>query len=216
MSSLRSRVGATSRRISLLTVLAAGLALLGVAAPASAHDRLVSSDPADGSTVAAVPTAITLTFSDEVLDTGAQVVITPHGTGGDFSQPGQVAGKVVSVPAPPQFPNDTYQVAWRVVSADGHPVEGTFTFTLAAPEPSPSPTEAASPTPSAAATGADTAQPIHQPSAVPISADTPAQSGDVPSGLWIVFAAAVLASVAATVAWTRRRGSRVYGPPGQS
>jgi methionine-rich copper-binding protein CopC len=39
---------------------------------------------------------------------------------------------LVSVQIPPLQP-DKYEVSWRVLSVDGHPVAGRFTFTIEAP-----------------------------------------------------------------------------------
>ena len=73
------------RHLSALPALLAAAALtLGLtaavttltAAPASAHDRMLSSDPADGAQLATPPTAITLTFNTEPLPVEPQVVVS--------------------------------------------------------------------------------------------------------------------------------------------
>ena len=72
--------GATPRLRSRLRLAGAALAtllLLGLAQlPAWAHDQLLSSTPADGKAVTALPPEIVLTLSEAPLATGAQVVIT--------------------------------------------------------------------------------------------------------------------------------------------
>jgi methionine-rich copper-binding protein CopC len=124
------------------------------ALPASAHDYLVSSSPAAGSTIDAPPSEVTLTFNDVILDLG-----TPGGAGGDASTgSGSVAGgssivqvtgpdaqgthfetgcatnsgRTVSVPVA-LGGSGQYTVTWRVVSADGHPVSDSIAFTYQAP-----------------------------------------------------------------------------------
>lgn len=137
---------------SLVTSLAlAAVAVLGVAGPASAHDQLLSTSPADGTTVTTLPHEVTLTFSDVVLAGGGdanQVEVldascTPLGHG-----PAQVQDNVVTQAISGSSTGPVH-VLWRVVSRDGHPVSGAFTFTVgegAAPAPSAScdvPTSAA-------------------------------------------------------------------------
>ncbi|RIJ06457.1 copper resistance protein CopC, partial [Clavibacter michiganensis subsp. insidiosus] len=121
---------------------------------ASAHDYLVSSSPAAGSTIDAPPSKVTLTFNDVILDLG-----TPGGAGGDASTGSGAAaggssivqvtgpdaqgthfetgcatnsGRTVSVPVA-LGGSGQYTVTWRVVSADGHPVSDSIAFTYQAP-----------------------------------------------------------------------------------
>ncbi|MCL1869037.1 MAG: copper resistance protein CopC [Promicromonosporaceae bacterium] len=189
-----------SLRRLVVPVVVAFMAVVGIAAPASAHDRLVSSDPADGATLTAVPAAFTFTFVEDPLATGAQVVITPQG-GEPIRQDATVSGTKVSVPAPPALANGSYEVAWRVVSDDGHPVEGTIHVTLAVPQAaSPSPTPTADP-----ATPSPTASPTV----------APATTGDS-SGMWTGVGALVVAALAVIgLLVLRRRGLDPNGPRGQ-
>lgn len=118
----------TTRLAALLLLVAgagpAGLAL--TASPASAHAALVSTDPADGSTVRTAPTTVTLTFN-EVVGQSAVVVTAPDGS--------RVSGKAtsldrtVSVDLEGAGQRGRYRVVYRVVSADGHPVSGSLGFT---------------------------------------------------------------------------------------
>src|SRR4051812_36882343 len=63
----------------LVTALTALLVLLG-SVPASAHDVLEGSDPADGASVATAPSRITLTFSEAPTPNTATVtVVGPDG-----------------------------------------------------------------------------------------------------------------------------------------
>ena len=140
----------TSRSARLLVALLAALAtlaatlLLGIggAAPAQAHDRIVSTDPADGAQLDAAPAALTMTFSTEPLAVEPQVVVTD--TAGTVVAQGSptIEGTSATFPWPAELTGDTYTIAWRVVSSDGHPIEGTFSFAVAA-APEPAPTTAA-------------------------------------------------------------------------
>ena len=127
------RAGAVAR--SAVVRLSAGLAALLLAlalapvAPASAHAALISSSPADGAVVDAVPDAVELTFS-EVVATPAYVVVTgPDGRTVSEGKP-QVADASVSQPTGPSDVEGQYTVNYRIVSADGHPVSGTVRFSV--------------------------------------------------------------------------------------
>lgn len=131
------RAGAMAR--SAVVRRSAGLAalLLAVApvAPASAHASLISSSPADGAAVAALPDAVELTFS-EAISTHAYVVVTdPHGRTVSAGEP-QVADASVSQATEGSEDKGAYIVEYRIVSADGHPVSGSVSFTVGSGEPS--------------------------------------------------------------------------------
>lgn len=114
----------------IATAAAAAFCALVVASPASAHDQLVASDPAADSAVDTLPAEMTLVYSGELIDAGdgnAVEVIAPSGddVAGDIS----LDGTDVTVPLEGGEAGD-YTVTWRVVSSDGHPVDGTFGFSV--------------------------------------------------------------------------------------
>ncbi|MEU2053033.1 copper resistance CopC/CopD family protein, partial [Streptomyces bungoensis] len=116
-------------------VLCAGLLLLllGTAVPASAHAALRGTDPADGSVLRTAPRQISLTFTEPVsLLTDSLRVYDPGNrrlrTGGAGHAPGR--SDTVRVRLPHRLGTGTYTVAWRVVSADSHPVSGAITFSV--------------------------------------------------------------------------------------
>ncbi|WEO96559.1 copper resistance protein CopC [Streptomyces sp. FXJ1.172] len=118
-----------------LTLLCAGLflLLLGTAAPASAHAALRATDPADGIVLGAAPRQVTLTFSESVgLLTDSFRVYDPANrrvrTGSAGHAPGSPDTARVALPG--KLAAGTYMVAWRVVSADSHPVSGALTFSV--------------------------------------------------------------------------------------
>jgi len=120
-----------SRRAAALAValLAAGGVLVAGAASAQAHDVLRSTDPADGSTVAVAPDHVTLTFDQPAQKLGTEIVVTAaDGTRVSVGQPSLTDTDVTQLLADTR-PAGRYTVEWRVTSADGHPVSGTFTFT---------------------------------------------------------------------------------------
>ncbi|MFF7937628.1 copper transport protein [Streptomyces sp. SAI-126] len=114
------------------------LLLFGGAGAASAHAALRSTDPEDGTVLKSAPRDITLTFTESVglLDDSFRV-LDPDGkrlkVGDAGHGPGGSDTARVSLPA--KLAQGTYTVAWRVVSADSHPVSGAFTFSVGKPSP---------------------------------------------------------------------------------
>ena len=113
-------------------------ASLFVTAPASAHAALTWSSPEVSSSVSEAPTQVTLVFDDEiqVIEGTESNIITVtdendrHFESGDVN----VNGAKVSVELSP-LNEGTYTVAYRVVSADGHPVSSEYQFEVStAPE----------------------------------------------------------------------------------
>lgn len=108
---------------------ALGLLLISLASPASAHDELLGTDPAADSTVAELPSEVTLTFSGVLLTgDGATEVVVTDAAGTDLTAGDPVVDGVrVTQPLTGQA-SGPVQVAWRVVSSDGHPISGRFGF----------------------------------------------------------------------------------------
>lgn len=125
-----SRVSA--RALAVLVALlgiVSGLSVVGVA-PASAHDILIRTSPVDGSTVARLPDVIVLTFNEPGQADGTVVAVT--GPAGNVSSgAAMLIDSDVRQAVGPGSPAGRYTVDWRVVSADGHPVAGSFSFTAA-------------------------------------------------------------------------------------
>jgi len=191
----------------------AGLGLLG-ALPASAHDELVSTDPADGATVATAPDQVTLTFTDKAIALGTEVKVTaPDGSVVSTGDP-QLGPTTVAQPLAPARPAGTYTVVWRVTSADGHPVSGTFHFAatsavgVAAPTASAVPSQAPSATPGASVASPTAASPSAAgPSPTPTASADPVPSASTgrPSYWLVVGAVLVLAAAAAALGRRRRQ-----------
>ncbi|MEU9583440.1 copper resistance CopC/CopD family protein [Streptomyces werraensis] len=112
--------------------------LLAGAAPAGAHAALRASDPEDGSVVRTAPTHITLTFTESVgLLEDSFRIYGPDNRRVHMEEPEHAAGAADTARAalPRDLDEGTYTVAWRVVSADSHPVSGAFTFSVGKPSP---------------------------------------------------------------------------------
>lgn len=123
------RYRAQKKVASFLLAAATGAFLMLPAAAAQAHDTLQSTDPANGSTVAAVPAQIGLTFDHTPLAIGS-VIRVEDANGTDRADgPVAIIDNHVTQAIKPGAPEGKYTVTWRVASADGHAIEGTFTFT---------------------------------------------------------------------------------------
>ena len=219
----------------LATVVAISLlGLLGFAGPASAHTELTGSTPVDGATLLTAPASVTLTFNEQVQNFAATVVVTgPDGqtyTAGDPT----LDGTSITAPLTPLGSAGIYTVAYRIVSADDHPVAGQTTFAYA-PIPATSAAAAAGgPVPGSSVQSAD--QPAQDPTTGPTAMSDPssaadpstsaasvggnavttagaaptAASGDTGPGIWIWLAGGLVVAVLviAGAAWFRTRRAR--------
>ena len=103
------------------------------AGAASAHAARVSTDPADHAAVSTGPGRVSATFNEDLQTTfAAMTVVGPDGNLWSIGLP-QVHGTVVSVGVRPLGPTGNYAVNYRVTSADGHVVSGSWTFQLTTP-----------------------------------------------------------------------------------
>ncbi|BBX54523.1 MULTISPECIES: copper resistance CopC family protein [Mycolicibacterium] len=147
----------------VMTTLVALAFLLSGVGVAAAHTSLVGSDPVNGATVASPLTAVVLNFSEEINPAFADVAVTSADGRNWVSGSASVEGTRLTVAlGPDRLTDGLYTVGYRVVSADGHPVSGSYSFTIAGVGEQPSPTVAPSPAapstdePSVPAPGSDT------------------------------------------------------------
>jgi methionine-rich copper-binding protein CopC len=188
-----------------LVGLLAVFALLVLVSPVRAHAELTSSDPQDGATLASAPSTISFTFGEEILPQGNAVTLTDVAADERLPLgPVEVDGDTVSVAWPESSPAGEFRAAFRVVSADGHPISGTITFTVeqavGADPATGSATQAATPsaTPSAAPSSGATLAPGTTSGTATVESD----SGMPVWAVGIGVAALVAMGVAV---WTRRR-----------
>ncbi|SDR82270.1 hypothetical protein SAMN04489860_0150 [Paraoerskovia marina] len=216
MSASRS---ARSRRAlrpfaAIATALAAAVLL---AAPAAAHDTITGTSPEDGATLTEVPSEIALTFSSEPLEVSPEVVVTDESGAVVTDTTPTVDGFDVLQPLPEDLTSGTYDVAWRVVSSDGHPIDGSFSFDLDVPEVEGTTDESAEATTEAddAATSDAEATETDTASASITAVDGEDGSDDgTPWGL-IAGAAGLVALIVAVVVLAVRRARDPNGPAGQ-
>jgi methionine-rich copper-binding protein CopC len=118
------------RTVLSATVTALGFAILSVG-PAFAHAELTGSSPAENSSVTEI-TEVSITANEDLLDIGNNaegfVIAVSDGDGAYYGDGCVlVEGATASMDVALSL-RGTYTVAYRVISNDGHPVEGTFTF----------------------------------------------------------------------------------------
>jgi copper resistance protein C len=115
-----------------LLLAAVALAPILTAGAASAHAARVSVDPADHASISTGPDLVSATFNEDLQTTfAAMTVVGPDGNLWSAGSP-QVHGTVVSVGVRPLGPAGNYTVNYRVTSADGHVVSGSWSFRLTA------------------------------------------------------------------------------------
>jgi methionine-rich copper-binding protein CopC len=187
--------------VTMMAAAALGLALftsLIGATSASAHAELVKITPERNAQLGTEPKQVTLEFNERLSTSFATVVVTTSAGVTVTSGKPKVVGAKVTQMLSPGLDAGRYRVAFRVVSADGHPVTGESVFSLTTPRANPS--TQAPPASSPSAPTVDGAQAtstlIHQdgPGAGP-SASSKAIAGGI--GLVIAGACVLL--------WRRKR-----------
>jgi copper transport protein len=109
---------------------AAALVAAAAAAPAAwAHARIVSTNPADGAVLASAPRDVTIRFDDTVRVLGGTTVVGNADKRPVTAGRPSGSGRVVTIPLQKLRDGD-YTVRWRVLSDDGHTIEGVFAFAV--------------------------------------------------------------------------------------
>jgi copper resistance protein C len=111
-------------------IAAAVLVALATAPAASAHATRVATDPADNATLSSSPTRVSATFNEALQSAfAALTIVGPDGNLWNDGDP-TVQGAVLSAAVRPLGPTGVYTVNYRVTSADGHVVSGSWSFQL--------------------------------------------------------------------------------------
>lgn len=159
-----------------------GLAVvLAHATGASAHESLTDSSPRSGEVLESGPSEIALIFSGQLLEDGAAVAVSDSDSYDWASGAPAVEDTTATLGLDQALPDGEYEVLWRVVSSDGHPISGAFTFRVGEGGSNDSAPHATD----------------------PAVADRPAQPSGVPS--WIISVAVLAAAVAVGVGYLWRR-----------
>jgi methionine-rich copper-binding protein CopC len=103
------------------------------ALPATAHEQLVDQEPKPGQTLEAGIAEVKLSFSDDLISlensAGSEIVILDSNQNPVNNGCAVIEGRTAIARADIDKPG-TYQVGWRVVSGDGHPISGSFSFVV--------------------------------------------------------------------------------------
>lgn len=115
----------------LLTALAVILLIAIPSKPSFAHTDVVSTTPSAGEAVAGGEQLISVTFNENILNLANSteiVVVDPTGNPVKADCSG-VEDKTIYTNAFLPTQGD-YEVTWRTVAEDGHPISGKFTFSV--------------------------------------------------------------------------------------
>ena len=120
-------------RLFAASILALVTSVTLTALPASSHEQLVDQEPKSGQVLEAGISEVRLSFSDDLISldnsAGSEIVIldsnqNPVNNGcAVIDARTAIARADIDTPGP-------YQVGWRVVSGDGHPISGSFSFVV--------------------------------------------------------------------------------------
>jgi copper resistance protein C len=119
-------------RLLATLIMAVSLTVMAIAGAgaASAHATRVATDPVENTELSQAPQRVSATFNEALQQQfAAMTVVGPDGNLWSTGDP-QVDGAVISVGVRPLGPSGTYTVNYRVTSADGHAVSGSWSFRL--------------------------------------------------------------------------------------
>lgn len=213
----RARFRGLLRRFGLGTVSRVGavvlLTLTGSLAlprPADAHTDLTSSSPSASDAVRVPPETVRLEFNDNLSKDFVSLTLTVNGQK-PVPVRSEVSGGTVTAAVPSSLrategeAPQRWLLAYRVVSADAHPVTGTVSFTVTAPS-------GAAPSQSGSTPSAGPSEPAASPDA-PEGLDSAAQKSGTDPGFSTAAWVAVLGAATAggVVLFMVARGRRRTG-----
>jgi copper resistance protein C len=163
-----------------LLCVTAGVAFAAPAQPTiPSHAKVLTADPAIGSTIALAPTKVTVFAAENINPDPAKSNLQVYGPGTDatdtlitqssaqisLTDPKQMS---IAITPNPGHTSGVYVVFWKTVSADdGDPASGTFTFTVnptgASSTPTAAPTKVTTPANTGGSSTVSTGSPIWVP-----------------------------------------------------
>lgn len=161
---------------------------LFTAAPASAHAHLVESLPSAGAVLAAGPSEVVLTFDQPIQafpGANGMVVTGPESSHWACGR-ARINGNTLTASMSEVGPPGRYEIHYRVLGADGHPITGSVPINIQ---------RSASTASTASAATAMTA----------FDVDRPRGLAAMPTWLWIALLAAIAVCVGAVGRQTVRR-----------
>ena len=120
-------------RLFAASILALVTSVTLTALPASSHEQLVDQEPKSGQVLEAGIAEVRLSFSDDLISldnsAGSEIVILDENQNPVNNGCAVIDARTAIARADIDTPG-TYQVGWRVVSGDGHPISGSFSFVV--------------------------------------------------------------------------------------
>lgn len=120
-------------RLFAASILALVTSVTLTALPASSHEQLVDQEPKSGQVLEAGIAEVRLSFSDDLISldnsAGSEIVILDSNQNPVNNGCAVIDARTAIARADIDTPG-TYQVGWRVVSGDGHPISGSFSFVV--------------------------------------------------------------------------------------
>jgi copper resistance protein C len=114
----------------LVVAISLGVAAMAGAGVAAAHATRIATDPVADAELTQSPQKVSATFNEKLqTQFAAMTVVGPDGNLWSTGDP-QLNGAIISVGVRPLGPTGTYTVNYRVTSADGHVVSGSWAFRL--------------------------------------------------------------------------------------
>ena len=127
MGNSKLKIGVVATLFGALAAVALGLT------PAVAHTNLITQTPEANSQITSWPAQITLEFDEQLqnlADEKANFLVVNNAAGDQVSENDEtLVGNTITVTLSPNQVQGPVLVYYRVVSGDGHPVEGEYTFT---------------------------------------------------------------------------------------
>ena len=118
----------------MFSILLAGFLVIGCAPSASAHAQLTSSNPGVNKTIKSTGEFIWVEFDGDLMVFGNKnpnVIFVTDSKKNRVDAGGSIVGGArLSTRLKPGLKPGKYLVSYRVVSEDGHPVQGSFSFTF--------------------------------------------------------------------------------------
>ena len=107
--------------------------LFAFSSTASAHTGLTSSSPADGEEITEDIHEIVLEFNTKI-ETISTVKVFNENKEEIIVRNTQVSDNVMTGGFMSPLDNGTYTVEWKIIGADGHPIQGTYSFMVSQDE----------------------------------------------------------------------------------
>ena len=109
--------------------LSLALTLASLTGVARAHSKDEATLPVDGAVLKSAPETIGMTF-DRPMRVTLIILTDANGDEHDLSRTDNMQPVTSFEAAPAPLPAGSYTIEWRGLSADGHPMQGSFSFQI--------------------------------------------------------------------------------------